>query len=313
MDLRLLSWNVRGLGNHDKRVAICKDINSYLSDMLVLQETKREIMSDQFVKEIWGKASNQWLALPSWGALCGILMIWNGARVKVLEHEVGAFSISVRCRMVNMLEEWVFTGVYGLVLGSEVDAFSGELDNAKARWDLPWCLSGDFNLIRFLHERLGDIRREVRMFKFGEFIDSWNLIENPLKGVKFTWTTFRESPSLSRLDRFLYCIEWEDLFPQRSQVAGPRTIFDHSPIILESGCMMGGISPFKFEESWFFKLDFMETVEHVWHQPLFSRNASRVFALKLKSLKHRLKHWNKASAGYFKEESKRCVSKIKGF
>lgn len=65
MDLKLLTWNVRGLGNMDKRVAICKDFNGVFSDILVLQETKVEAMSDQFVREIWGKPSKYWLALPS--------------------------------------------------------------------------------------------------------------------------------------------------------------------------------------------------------------------------------------------------------
>lgn len=91
--------------------------------------------------------------------------------MEVLEHEVGAFSISVHSKMTNILDEWVFTGVYGPILAWEVESFLVELDNIKAQWCLPWCLGGDFNLIRFLHERKGDIRRDSRMVKFCEFIE----------------------------------------------------------------------------------------------------------------------------------------------
>lgn len=70
---------------------------------------------------------------------------WNEDRIEMLEFEVGAFSISIRCRMVDGMEEWMFRGVYGTVLLGEIDDFLGELDDVKARWDLPWCIGGDFN------------------------------------------------------------------------------------------------------------------------------------------------------------------------
>lgn len=76
-------------------------------------------------------------------------MIWNVDRVEVMDHEVGAFSISSRYRMVEGVEEWIFSRVYGPVRSWEVYDFLGELDNVKARWDLPWCIGGDFNLVWF--------------------------------------------------------------------------------------------------------------------------------------------------------------------
>jgi len=38
----------------------------------------------------------------------------------------------------------------------EIDEFWGELDNMKAKWDLSWCLGGEFNLGRFSHEKKGN-------------------------------------------------------------------------------------------------------------------------------------------------------------
>lgn len=156
MDLKLLSWNVKGLRNRDKRISISKGLSGVYPDILVVQETIIESMSDQIMKEVWGKSLKHWL-----GVLGGILMI----------HVVGAFSILSRCKMVDGLEEWIFSGVYGPVIAGEVDEFLGELDDVKARWDLPWCIGEDFNLVQFTHKQKGDVDRDFRMNKFGNFID----------------------------------------------------------------------------------------------------------------------------------------------
>lgn len=201
--------------------------------------------------------------------------------------------------------------VYGPVLNGEVDDFLEELDNIKARWNLPWCIGGDFNLIRYSHEMKDMMGRDTRMIKFRYFIDRWKLIDGPLKGSKYTWSNFHDNSSMSQLDRFLFCNNWEELFPCWSQVALTRSLSDHTPILL--GSCWGRSVPysFKFEEVWFVDPDFMVLVEVVWNQNFYSGNASRVFTLKLKNLKFRLKAWSKVSSGYFKEERKRCLENIR--
>lgn len=63
--------------------------------------------------------------------------------------------MSICCKLVDKEDEWVFVGVYGPPNSVKVEEFLSELDNVYARWNLPWCLGGDFNLIRFSHERKG--------------------------------------------------------------------------------------------------------------------------------------------------------------
>lgn len=146
MDLQLISWNVCGMGNKDKRVGIHKGLMGQNPNMLVLQETKTMDMSDQMVEEVWGKSSKYWLALPLWVASSGILLIWNEDKVEVMDHKIGAFSISVHCKTKNGLEDWVYSGVYESILSREVDEFLGELDNVKAWWNLPWCIRGEISI-----------------------------------------------------------------------------------------------------------------------------------------------------------------------
>lgn len=44
------------------------------------------------------------------------------------------------------MDEWIFSGVSGSVLRGEVEDFLMELDDIKARWNLPWCIGGDLSL-----------------------------------------------------------------------------------------------------------------------------------------------------------------------
>lgn len=93
-------------------------------------------MFDSVGKEVWGTRPSSWLALPSWGAFGGILVIWDVDRIEVLDHVLGAFLVSVRCRVKGQLDEWV----YGPNRRAEVSNFLQELDNIKALWDLLWCI-----------------------------------------------------------------------------------------------------------------------------------------------------------------------------
>lgn len=85
---------------------------------------------------------------------------------------------------------------------------------------------------------------------FETFIDRWGLINGPLKGAKFTWSSFQQCTILSRLDWFLFCGEWKDLFSNHCQSVLSRTTSNHSLICLGSCRPARGPCPFKFE-MWF--------------------------------------------------------------
>lgn len=116
---------------------------------------------------------------------------------------------------------------------------------------------------------------------------------------------------LNKLDRFVYCVSWEDLFLDCSQMALPRTTSDHSSILLDWKNVLRCPLPFKFEEIWFLESDFMDVVEYEWNNVVVSGNMSWIFAIKLKSLKKRLIAWSKSSGDSLKKDLEACRVKIK--
>ena len=76
-----------------------------------------------------------------------------------------------------------------------------------ARWNMAWCLMGDFNIIRYLSERLSCDSFSPTMFAFSDFIKSNYLINLPLEGASFTWFREFEIPSMSRIDKALVSLD----------------------------------------------------------------------------------------------------------
>lgn len=93
-----------------------------------------------------------------------------------------------------------------------MDEFLEELEVIRSRWELPWCIGGDFNEVLSLEERTWAASRSRGMEVFCDFVDRNKLINVPLSGARFTWSNFQERPSMSKLDKFLISIEWDNYF-----------------------------------------------------------------------------------------------------
>ncbi|RVX09328.1 hypothetical protein CK203_015354 [Vitis vinifera] len=69
------------------------------------------------------------------------------------EMEVGNYSVSCRFKNVEDGFCWAFSGVYGPSVKVEKEEFLSELGAIKGLWNEPWCVTGDFNMIRCPFER----------------------------------------------------------------------------------------------------------------------------------------------------------------
>ena len=65
MKLRILSWNVRGTNDREKRKLIKEVIKSQKADLVCLQETKNQEMSNGLVKSLGVGRCLEWGVLNS--------------------------------------------------------------------------------------------------------------------------------------------------------------------------------------------------------------------------------------------------------
>ena len=70
--MKILSWNTRGLGSRKKRRTVRRFLSTQNPDVVMLQETKREIWDRRLVSSIWKGKSLAWVALPACGASGGL-------------------------------------------------------------------------------------------------------------------------------------------------------------------------------------------------------------------------------------------------
>jgi hypothetical protein len=109
---------------------------------------------------------------------------------------------------------WVFEGVYGPNDDGDRRVLWDELAGLMSWWEMPWCIGGDFNVVRFPSERSGDLSYSVAMAKILDFIFVQGLVDIPLVGGQFTWSNNQEEQIWSRIDRFLLSPEWEEHYPE---------------------------------------------------------------------------------------------------
>lgn len=115
-----------------------------------------------------------------------------------------------------------------------------ELKGVRLRWDVPKCLGGDFNVIRFPKERSGSRTSTWAMLEFNNFINDLELMDIHVSGDEFTWFRHGGRNQFSRIDRFLISMDWDDCFSGSSQYCLHRVILDHVPLLLESGGVWKG-------------------------------------------------------------------------
>ena len=295
-----MSWNVSGANDREKRKLIKHVIKTQKADLVCLQETKLHEMTSAIVRSLWVGRCLEWGALNSRGAAGGVVVFWDNRVLQLEEMEVGNYSISCRFKNVEDGFCWVFSGVYGPSVKVEKEEFLSELGAIKGLWNDPWCVAGDFNMIRFPTERSRGGRLSPSMRRFTEVIEELELRDLPLQGGMFTWSGGFNNLLKSRIDRFLISEDWEAHFRECIQGVLARPVSDHSPIILDGGGMTRGPTPFRFENMWLKEEGFKEVLRRWWEEIQISGTASYILSEKLKALKPTLKKWNTEVFGQIK-------------
>jgi hypothetical protein len=113
MKLKILSWNVRGINELDKRLRIKGLIRDWKVDLVCLMETKMEVITREVVRSLWGCQHVDWCFMGASGASGGILIMWDRRVVEKVDDCVGRYTLAVSLRNVDDNFLWAFGGVYG--------------------------------------------------------------------------------------------------------------------------------------------------------------------------------------------------------
>ncbi|XP_022862145.1 uncharacterized protein LOC111382408 [Olea europaea var. sylvestris] len=167
---KIISWNVRGLNEPGTRLGVRNLLRKWRADLVCLQETKVEDVSRDIVSSLWGGQHVGYQFLGSSGASGGILIVWDTRVFDMEEVSEGLFSLSISFRNIEDSFRWMFVGVYGPNVDEHRSGLWAELAGMMAWWNLPTCIGGDFNVIRFPTERSSRGRLTRAMEDFSDFI-----------------------------------------------------------------------------------------------------------------------------------------------
>ena len=310
MKVKIISWNVRGVNDPDRRKIIRNFIRNQRVDLVCLQETKIHEMTTAVARSLGVGRIYDWRALNAEGSAGGIILFWDKKAMELVNSEIGLFSISCLFKMVEGGLLWMFSGVYGPVERNLKEIFWEELGSIRGWWEGPWCLGGDFNEVLSPSERARGGQYTPPMKRFAEIVNELGLRDLPLQGGLYTWSGGRNGRSKSRLDRFLVSSDWESQFSNVAQRSLPRPISDHFPILLDSDGIRSGPSPFPFELMWLKFRGFRELLKGWWQNLNFHRSFSYIIAAKLKALKGILKSWNMEVFGRVEVKKKEALERV---
>lgn len=299
-NIKIVSWNVRGLNAKEKRVLVRHEIKKEKPHILCLQETKWAVQNARYIKESVGAKLDSHALVLAEGTAGGILLAWDKDMFAEVERKTGKYCVSV-----DLVANWDstvirITGVYGPSANREKSDFFQELKEMKPQIEIPWMVAGDFNVTLDIQDRSNTRYPIAPMMRFRAVVKQLQLINMPLQGRRYTWT--REGPMSTsvRLDRFLMSMHWESMYPNTVQRAGYNPVSDHCPIVCTSQTKFPTSNIFRIENSWLKLNQFQDLVQRVWNQEGEVQTMQQL-SMKYRALTKEITHWKK---GYVKEARK---------
>ena len=186
--------NSRGLRDLAKHLHIADCIKEHFLDFVAISETGKRDYSASLLNRLSGGEDFAWVSRPPHGRSGGILIGIRNSSLEILDETGGDFHIKLHIRNKSDNFVWSLVAVYGAAQDAFKPAFLRELVNLAKDNPYPIIIGGDFNLLRFPHEKSRGRFDYHWPFLFNAVIDSLDLREVSMVGRQFTWQTVFRNP-----------------------------------------------------------------------------------------------------------------------
>lgn len=139
---------------------------------------------------------------------------------------------------------------YGPSIDDQKSEFIRELSILSSHVQHPWIIVGDFNVVRWVIDRPGEIRGWYLMNQFNDLIREEGWVDVELQNRQFTWTSKRPTLSFSKIDRTFISAEWAVQYPMITLEAQAMVVSDHVPLLLKFWQHQTSQIPKRVEKFW---------------------------------------------------------------
>lgn len=141
----ILSWNIRGLGDKIKRNSIRSLINRHHPQVVFIQESKIENLTQKTINSIWKDSQVKWVSIPSQGNSGGILSLWDSSffQMELVESDIHWIAISghipsidLKCSLIKIY--------YPCSIEERASVWQSIIEYQRSS-QLPCLMLGDYN------------------------------------------------------------------------------------------------------------------------------------------------------------------------
>ena len=288
---QIACWNVRGLNDPSKHVEVRNLIFDNKISCFGLIENKLSLDNiDNVCKSIWPKW--KYAHNSSGNSRSRILIGWNpevwDLKVFDCSNQLIHVNLVSHANDVSCYATFVYGSNYVQVrrsLWTDILRLASQLSNEA------WVVLGDFNAIRYSHEKDGGTRKwPTHMNDLNDCVRDSMLEDLKYKGLFYTWQNNNGNHLIRRkLDRVLVNDQWLHFLPNSEASFLSHCVSDHTSMLVSLGIhYAGGPKPFKFFNFWRDFPEFKQIVLEAWKLPVRGHKMY-VLQRKLQAVKGALK------------------------
>ncbi|KAG6740224.1 hypothetical protein POTOM_055664 [Populus tomentosa] len=292
--MKVLSWNLCGLGRAGKLRAVSRLIDIHNIEVCFLLETKIKTCTDSLIFRVWNNSNVNWACNEAEGSRGGMIALWDDTKFQVSSVEYGYGWIGLYGQHMQSGFICAIVGVYAPCSMSEKRNLWKNLCILRHAFPILWLMVGDFNETLNQIDRSSGYLHIKGSSAFRNFLDSCHLIEYQLAGGYFTW--FRNC-LMSKLDRAFsdesFLLQFSNVMLHRL----PREMSDHCPLLVSDSLLESGYRPFKFLDCWLQFPNFKIIIRGFWFDGCTAFPGRFRFLKKLSFVAAQLRRWNKDDFG----------------